>query len=342
MITMQDTDARAVCELFGLGELRVAPHAVGGGLTNRMWRFSTTRGVFAVKQMNRDYDRADYTDWFDRAFTLEQAAYAAGVPMPLPVPVAATGRCLGELPGSDGRPITLRVHEWVDGEKLVGGVVYPTGDVARVGSILAVIHALGLTSDVPAIEALRLFGDDHWRGLAARLEREQVGCSVEFRGLLPAIAELEAYVVEAHADITSLLLGHRDADQKNFMRTPDGALLLVDWDAAGPVHPRHDLANHALVWAGVHAQEPDRAAARAYVEGYRRESGMAESFRLTDLAELVALRLGWLEFNVHRALGEQVRGAADREVGVYVVRRNVTQLPRFARSLGAWLAVLGD
>ena len=340
MIIMHDTDARDVCELFDLGELRVTPDAVDGGLTNRMWRFSTGRGVFAVKQMNRDYGRADYIDWFDRAFTLEQAACAAGVPMARPVPVAATGRCLGELLSVDGRPITVRVHEWVDGEKLESGVVYPPDVVSRAGATLAQIHGLGMPSDVPASEALRVFGDDQWRRLAERLEREQVECSVEFRGLLPVIAELEAHVVAALADATQLLLSHRDSDQKNFMRTPSGELLLVDWDAAGPVHPRHDLANHALVWAGVHAQEPDRRAARAYLDGYRRGGGSSEPFRPTDLAELVALRLGWLEFNVHRALGEQVRGAADRGVGVAVIRRNVEQVPRFVHSLDAWLAVL--
>src|SRR5438309_6625891 len=49
------------------------------------------------------------------------------------------------------------------------------------------------------------------------------------------------------------------------MRTASGELLLVDWDAAGPVNPRHDLANEALVWAGVHRTDPDVATARAFV-----------------------------------------------------------------------------
>ena len=29
-------------------------------------------------------------------------------------------------------------------------------------------------------------------------------------------------------------MSHRDADAKNFIQTADGALLLVDWDQAGP------------------------------------------------------------------------------------------------------------
>jgi aminoglycoside phosphotransferase (APT) family kinase protein len=148
--------------------------------------------------------------------------------------------------------------------------------------------------------------------------------------------------VLAHADSTPLLLSHRDSDMKNVLRTRDDELLLVDWDQAGPVSPRHDLANHALVWAGVHLGDPDPAGARAVVDAYRRAAGTSERFRPTDLAELVALRLGWFDFNVRRALGERARDDADRQAGVRVIRQNVAQLPRFARSLDDWLAVLGD
>ena len=72
------------------------------------------------------------------------------------------------------------------------------------------------------------------------------------------------------------------------------------------------LANEALVWAGVHLGDPDPTIARAFADAYRSASGEGEEFHATDLAELVALRLGWFEFNVHRALGERIRGDSDR------------------------------
>jgi Phosphotransferase enzyme family len=339
---MDHTTVRAICELFDLGEPRGAPEPVGGGLTNRLWRLTTARGVFAVKRMNRDFDRADYVAWFDRAFTLEQAAFRAGVPMPRPVPIASTGRCLGEIPCADARSMTVRVHEWVEGEKLENSTVYPAEVASRVAVILRRIHALGMTTDAGITEALRVFGDEHWRARAEQAERAGVAWAPDLRRLLPTLAELETYLARAHSDATRLLLSHRDSDMKNVMRTPDGALLLVDWDAAGPVHPRHDLANHALVWAGVHLGDPDLAVARAFVDAYRRAAGTNERFQETDLAELVALRLAWFDFNVRRALGERARDESDRQLGVSVVRRNVTQLPRFARSLDDWLAVLAD
>ncbi len=339
---MDDATVRAICELFDLGAPRGASTPVSGGLTNHMWRLTTARGVFAVKQMNRDFDQPDYVAWYDRAFTLEQACFAAGVPMPRPIPVAATGRCLGELRGAEGRPMTVRVHAWADGVKLDNAAAYPVDDIARVGAILARIHALRMPGAIAASEALRVFGHAHWRERLERLERDDSGWGGRLPELLPVLRELEMYLTVAHADPTPLLLSHRDSDMKNFMRTASGDLLLVDWDAAGPVNPRQDLANEALVWAGVHRGDPDPTAARAFIDGYRRNGGLGEPFRPTDLAELVSVRLGWFDFNMRRALGERVRDEADREVGENVVQRNLTQLPRFARSLDAWLAVLGD
>jgi thiamine kinase-like enzyme len=336
---MDENSVRAICELFDLGAPRRALEAVGGGLTNRMWRLTTERDVFAVKEMNRDPERADYVAWFDRAITLERAAFAAGVPMPRPVPVAATGRCLGELACSDG-PLTVRVHEWVGGEKLDNGIAYSPEVAARVAMMLGRIHSLRIAANIDAEEARTVFGHEHWRMLAERAESVAADWAPECRRLLPVLGELEAYVVAAHADLTPLLLSHRDSDMKNVMRTADGELMLVDWDAAGPVHPRQDLANEALVWAGVHRGDPDAGVAHAFVDAYRRAANTNDRFQATDLAELVSVRLGWFEFNVRRALGERVRDESDRQVGLNVVRRNAEQLPRFARSLDAWLAVL--
>ena len=53
-------------------------------------------------------------------------------------------------------------------------------------------------------------------------------------------------------------------------------------------------------------------------------------------------RLGWIEFNVHRALGEQTRTDLDRLGGMQVIRRNTEQLPRILRRIDPWLALLNS
>src|SRR5438046_1308742 len=122
---MNDETLAAISALFALGTPLTPAEPVSGGLSHRVWRVETDRGTFAIKQMNRDPAPPDYVAWYDRAFSLEMAAFDAGIPMPGPIPVAATGRCLAEI-AREGEPtLTVRVHEWVDGEALQGGIVYP-------------------------------------------------------------------------------------------------------------------------------------------------------------------------------------------------------------------------
>ncbi len=337
---MNASDVRAICGVFDLGDPIAAPTAVNGGLVNRMWRVETTRGAFAVKEMNLGLN--DFEASLPRAFRLEQAAFAAGVPMPRPIPVAGTGRCCADIPGAGDRLTAVRVHAWVEGAQLENSTRHPAETAARSGQILAQIHALRMKADVSPAVVLGVIGGEHWALLAERAERSGCWWTDELRNLLPVLADLEAYVVAARGDPTELLLSHRDSDPKNFLRTAEGDLLLVDWDTAGPVNPRHDLANQALVWAGLHLGDPDPLVARAVVEAYRRNDGLAETFRHTDLAETFRQRLAWVRFNVRRALGELRRDETDRRAGENVIRRNVSELPRFARSIDQWLDELGE
>jgi hypothetical protein len=55
---------------------------VRGKSSNRMWRLETDQGVFVVKELRLD---RDWTYRYDDVFRLEQAAFAAGIPMPEPI-----------------------------------------------------------------------------------------------------------------------------------------------------------------------------------------------------------------------------------------------------------------
>ncbi|MBF6599424.1 MAG: phosphotransferase [Dehalococcoidia bacterium] len=193
---MDAETVRAICRLFDLGEPAGAASPVEGGLTHRMWRIATTRAAFAVKELNRDFENADYVGSCERAFVFEQAAYRAGLPMPRPVPVAASGRCLAELPSTGPRPMTVRAHAWVEGEPLDNSRVYPPGDAAQVAVILARIHALGMTAD-GARAGLRAFGEADWRAHLARADERGEEWAPLLRSLLPVLRELEAYVASA-------------------------------------------------------------------------------------------------------------------------------------------------
>ena len=338
---MADTpSALAICSAFDLGTPVREPVAVVGGLSHRMWRLETTRGRFAVKQINRDFDNPGYVDWYERAFRAEMTAYHAGVPMPRPVAVPETGACLAELPDSGPRPTTVRVHDWVDATPIANGD-YGANVPHRIGEILARVHALRIEPDGVVGEVWRIFGPRHWLGLAERAEAAGAEWARALDDGLSLVAEMEAFVDASRPSLGPMIMSHRDVDQKNVLVAADGGLLIVDWDATGPVSARHELANTTLVWGGGYFGEPRAELSRAVIEGYRATGGEFDDPRPPDFAEFVCIMVNWFEFNVRRALGERLQDESDRALAEREVRHILRQLDRVARSPRSWATMLG-
>jgi hypothetical protein len=124
------------------------------------------------------------------------------------------------------------------------------------------------------------------------------------------------------------------------MRTDNGRLMIIDWDASGPVVPRQEVAMDAIVWAGGYVQGPHPAHARAFLAGYRAAGGVFENPRADDFAEFARNMLGWLAFNLRRTMGERIGDDSHRAIANGVVRDVLHAMPRYARSLDAWARLL--
>ncbi len=246
---------------FGLGRLVEPPAVVPGGLSNDLWRLVTDQAVFAVKRMVVNAGRADFVANVETAFAVERRAFAAGVPMPQPVPVPSTGRALARVAGS-----LFRVHRWLDGDP-------GTGSAPEAAELLAAVHATGEPRWAGPPEAA-------WSG---------VGWGAD-------VARLAARV-SVVPDRVLVVDSHRDLDRKNTMRRRrDGVLAAVDWDAAGPVGAVHEAVAVALDWA-----DGDTAVFAAAVAAYTRVSGVTVPPQPWVFAGWVAAQGGWLDYNAaHR------------------------------------------
>jgi hypothetical protein len=92
----------------------------------------------------------------------------------------------------------------------------------------------------------------------------------------------------------------RDLYPPNVMPCVDGSHLVVDWDAAGPVNAREEVAQYALVWATAPEQSPSKEAVQAFSHGYREAGGHFVSRGILDLTHRACSRLAWLASNIRR------------------------------------------
>ncbi len=90
----------------------------------------------------------------------------------------------------------------------------------------------------------------------------------------------------------------------NIIRCVDGSHVVVDWDAAGPVNAREEVAKFALVWASAPGQAPSKAAVQAFIRGYRAAGRRFVSRGILDLTHQARTLLWWLAYNIRRDVSE--------------------------------------
>ena len=303
-------DPDQVLSVFGLEGSVQAVGSVAGAWSHRVYRFETTGGVFAVKEMRNPWGDAGWQEWLEEAWTFELAAIGAGVSAPRPVPNPTTGGPLGWVGRHDGtRDAPVRVHHWVPGDRVGPGPVTPS--VARwAGETLAVLHGLRVQPvDRSRFPVISTATAQAWPALVEAAGGARPEWAHDLANLGPAVATIAALAeATAAAPDQAEVVSHGDVDQKNMVMGAGGPVL-CDWDVAAPLVPRRELADVALslgAWEQLDI-------ARQVIAAYRHAGGGHYAIEPADLGPAMMSGLDWLAINVERAIG--LRPASDSEAG---------------------------
>jgi len=208
---------------FALGDHAVLKGPVAAGRLGDVWRLSTDRGDFAVKDARFPVDPAEVAA--DAAY--QDRVRGHGVPMPavLRTPAGDALVHLGSGP--------VRVYSWVDVMAPERGL-----DPGTVGALVARIHRVRVAASGPVdrwyVDAL---GEPVWRDLVARLHSARAPFAGRLESLLPEVLAAEALLVETDP----VQVCHRDLWADNVLRTPDEGLVVLDWENSGPGDPAGEL-----------------------------------------------------------------------------------------------------
>ncbi|MBA3488513.1 MAG: hypothetical protein H0T78_03050, partial [Longispora sp.] len=95
---------------------------------------------------------------------------------------------------------------------------------------------------------------------------------------------------------------HTDLDPKNALRDVDGAMMAVDWDAAGLMRPSEEVVQVALDWS-LEADHVDEVRFATVVASYRDADGPGRLSADKDLfTGWLRAYQNWLEFNVSQRM----------------------------------------
>jgi Ser/Thr protein kinase RdoA (MazF antagonist) len=292
-------DAREAAAAFGLGRVLAEPTVAARGEMGRIWRLETATGRWALKEVFRPGADAAESARSDAAF--QEAALAAGVPLPRPV-VARDGRVLVEVGPSDHRR-SVRIYAWVD---LLGrDAVVPIREVA---AILGRLHGLAIADTRPIDPWFREpVPADRWPVLVARARAAGVSWAAALEGLVPDLLATTEVAVAAFAGSERLaeigqspaaatITCHLDYNPENVLLDTGGRPVVVDWENSGPEHPDQELASALAEFVS------DPAETATFLRAYRDAGGPAQIRGRSSFGMILIIQAALVRTYAERAL----------------------------------------
>jgi Ser/Thr protein kinase RdoA (MazF antagonist) len=218
------SDAERIAGLYDLGGSADLVGPVARGHQGAIWRLTTDRGSWAVKELGEPRVEEDLA----ATAAFEEAVAAAGVLVPT-LCRTGDGRVLGDVGEAQ-----VRVHGWVDLRD-----PDPTIDPSAVGTAVARIHGVGLPGDgVVDPWYSEIVGEETWRRLAAELQAARAPFADRLEALLDETVAVEA-LVRPHRE---LQLCHGDLFADNVRLAGNGRVCVFDWEDSSTLDPAYELA----------------------------------------------------------------------------------------------------
>jgi hypothetical protein len=263
-----------------------------------VWRVETADGPLAVKVYSQPPS--------ERALAIERLAFEFE-PSLLPEPLIWRNHSLVWRTMFDGTVCWVRASRWVDGVACAWGTVDATL-TERVGGLLARVHALPIPDALPTEVELPLPTRDDWAIWADAARARNVKWAAYLDRQLPTLLAHAAFAQRFADSGAPRVVSQRDVHPPNVIERLDGAVMLVDWDAAGLALASAEVAQYAAVWSTPDVGVADPAVAAAFVGGYRAAGGVYHPRGAADFAPRSESLLQWIAFNARRDLAGDAGG----------------------------------
>ena len=311
-------DGAAIADAYGLGRPKGPPTAAARGELGRIWRLETSSGSWAVKEIFDPDSEAEAQA--DVAF--QEAALAAGVPMPRPVR-RPDGTVMAEVE-APGRRATVRVYSWVD-------IAQPVrrAEATDAAAILARLHVLAIPDARPMKPWFKdPVTGDRWRDILAATERAAAPWAATLARLVPDLTAGEPLIAAGRHE--PRITCHLDFNPENVLADIRGRPVVVDWENSGPAAAEQELASVLAEFV------PDPRGTAAFVRAYEEAGGPARLRDASSFAMCLAFQSELSAWYAERATDPKVP-EEDRDRAVHWIGDIAANVFTVAR-IDAWLA----
>lgn len=306
-----------------LGQWTEAPEAIAGGLLHKMYAVTTTKGTYAVKVLNGEIMKRP--EALRNMINSEKVAAALQTCIPVVAALELQGKQVQEQDG-----VYYMVFPWVEGQSVFPGDIC-TKHCEIIGDLLGKIHHKAISVEGLEPEAEEAVRYPWERYLSITKEQPQKTWMVQYEKALADICAWNRGVCQVQEVLSqNLVISHRDLDPKNVLWHGE-EVLVIDWEAAGYVNPYQELLEVINYWADDGQGGWVQEYLKSIVKAYCKHMDISKVNWSQVFAGSYAGMLGWLEYNVKRALGMEAVNEEERRLGEEQVVETICALYDYQR-----------
>lgn len=325
-----------LCIQYGLGNLTKEPQSVSGGFMHQMYHVITNKGEYAVKMLNPDIMKRP--EALQNMINSELVSNALKDRIPLVAAKEFQGMHILELDG-----VYFVIFDWVNGRSVFAPDI-TAYHCEQMGRLLGKIHTskIRVESVSKQDRGRSLYG---WDKLLEEAEQKNTECYLLLKEYLTDIRHWDKQVVEAWQTIAQKrVISHGDLDPKNVL-WKDNNPYIIDWEAAGYVNPYQELVEVLNYWIVEEDGQYNQEKFIALFQAYRENADLQDVDWSMVLSSSFDGMLGWLEYNVKRAIGLEGTSAQDEQEGMQHTQGTLKELKRYEAQmelLQKWIETGGE
>lgn len=317
-----------LCSIIGLGEMCVIPKALSGGLLHKMFAVETNCGEYAIKALNpvimkRAKAMMNIVDSENIADIAAKSITA--------IPANKyNGRAVQDVDGQ-----YYLIYDYIEGISLKYSEIIPA-HCTKMGQLLAELHnidfsSLGLVDDYSSIETLVEWNVYLNQGIETAAPWVDI-----LRENVDKLNRWNRQVIDSTKRLSSgTVISHGDLEPKNVIWN-SSMPYVIDWEAAGFIHPAFDLVETAMYWANEGQEIINKQKFVAFINAYNTHKGK-NPIRKSDLEYALQKsfsgKLHWLEYSLKRSLRIECTDEADQQIGTKHVLGTIASLNKHAGML---------
>jgi len=302
-----------------LGDLIEEPTRIMGGLLNKLYKVSTTKGIYAVKHLN---PKLITNDSNKEHITLTEK-----------IASKAKENGLNCIPAMEFNNMSIQecnnsfflIFEWFEGTNISNSKISKE-HVREVATILAQIHNIDFGELKHKCNKPNKDFEVNWNYYVDRVEMPTIKeFLLKYKDKLYEIDKKSSIAVSKIK--SEMVVSHKDLDILNVIWSYDFKPYIIDWELAGLVNPCEEAIETAWNWSGGH-EYYDATKFYYFLDTYKTNGG-----NLTDINKAIYScfknNSEWLEYNLKRSCGINCSDNEERQIGEKEAIRVIKKIIKF-------------